>query len=294
VTRNVTVVDTTKPVISGVANVSVMTGAGATSCSAVVSDAQLGTITASDSCAGPVTVVRSGMPAGNVFPVGSTTVTYTATDPSGNATTKTQIVTVADNTPPTINVPANIVVSLPLNSTATTVPVSYNVTAADNCALASTNGLTISPASGSSFPTGPTTVTATATDAAGNVTTSTFTVTVLYNFTGFFQPVANLPTVNAVKAGQAVPVKFSLSGNKGLGIFALNSPSSAQYTCSSTDPTSDLTQTVDANANSINYDASSDQYNFVWKTSSSWAGTCRQLLVTLNDGSVHRANFKFK
>jgi uncharacterized repeat protein (TIGR01451 family) len=291
VTRTVTVVDTTKPVISGVADVSVTTGAGATSCSAVVSDAQLGTITASDSCGGPLSVARSGVPAGNVFPVGSTTVIYTATDPSGNVATKTQTVTVADNTPPTISVPADIVVSLPLNSMATTVPVSYNVTAADNCTLASLN---VSPASGSSFSTGVTTVTATATDAAGNVTTSTFKVTVLYNFTGFFQPMANLPTVNAVKAGQAVPVKFSLSGNKGLNIFALNSPSSGQYTCSDTDPTSDITQTLDATSNSINYDASSDQYNFVWKTSSSWAGTCRQLLVTLNDGSVHRANFKFK
>ena len=34
-----------------------------------------------------VTVVRSGVPAGNVFPVGTTTITYTATDAAGNVTT---------------------------------------------------------------------------------------------------------------------------------------------------------------------------------------------------------------
>jgi hypothetical protein len=32
----------------------------------------------------------------------------------------------------------------------------------------------------------------------------------------------------------------------------------------------------------------------VWKTDPSWAGTCRQLVVELNDGSIHRANFRFK
>ena len=42
-----------------------------------------------------MTIVRSGVPAGNVFPVGTTTITYTATDASGNVTTGTQTVTVS-------------------------------------------------------------------------------------------------------------------------------------------------------------------------------------------------------
>ncbi|HEY7628136.1 MAG TPA: ExeM/NucH family extracellular endonuclease, partial [Ilumatobacteraceae bacterium] len=45
-----------------------------------------------------------------------------------------------------------------------------------------------------------------------------------YDFSGFFQPVDNLPTTNTVKAGQAVPVKFSLNGNQGLDIFAMGYP----------------------------------------------------------------------
>jgi hypothetical protein len=36
------------------------------------------------------------------------------------------------------------------------------------------------------------------------------------------------------------------------------------------------------------------QYTYVWKTDKSWLNTCRTLVVKLNDGTFHRANFKFK
>jgi hypothetical protein len=32
----------------------------------------------------------------------------------------------------------------------------------------------------------------------------------------------------------------------------------------------------------------------VWKTDKGWAGTCRQLIIRLSDGTTHLANFKFK
>jgi hypothetical protein len=53
-------------------------------------------------------------------------------------------------------------------------------------------------------------------------------------------------------------------------------------------------ETVAAGGSSLNYDAATDQYVYVWKTDASWAGTCRQLVVRLNDGTEHRANFQFK
>jgi hypothetical protein len=49
-----------------------------------------------------------------------------------------------------------------------------------------------------------------------------------------------------------------------------------------------------AGGSSLSYSSSGDQYNYVWKTEGAWAGTCRQLVLTLTDGSTHRANFKFK
>ena len=166
------------------------------------------------------------------------------------------------------------------------------VTATDSCSSSVTVNST--PASGSVFPIGSTTVNATADDGAGHVSNCSFTVTVQYNFAGFFPPIANLPALNVVQAGRGIPVKFSLSGNKGLGIFAAGSPSSGPIVCNSSDPATLLEETVTAGGSSLSYDPVSDQYIYVWKTEAAWAGTCRQLVVELNDGSVHRANFKFK
>jgi hypothetical protein len=59
----------------------------------LISDAELGTAAASDNCAG-VTAARTGVPAGNMFPHGTTTITYTATDASGITASATQTVTV--------------------------------------------------------------------------------------------------------------------------------------------------------------------------------------------------------
>jgi len=288
--QTITVIDATPPSITAPSDKSFNTGAGATSCGTTVSNADLGSPTASDNCAG-VTVSRS--PSGNTFPVGTTTITWTATDAVGNTSTAQQTVTVVDNTPPVLSCPSNITAYLPLNSTATSMAVSYPAaTATDNCGDPITYNYSI--ASGSVFPVGTTPVTVTATDTHSNVSSCTFTITVLYDFTGFFNPVINPPTLNIVNAGRAIPVKFSLSGNKGLNIFAANSPQSGPITCDASAPATNLTDTVNAGSSSLSYDASSDQYNYVWKTDGSWAGTCRQLVVTLNDGSVHVAYFKFK
>ena len=93
----VTVADTTPPLLIPPPAVHGVTGPGATTCSALV--AVLGTPTATDACSEP-TLTTAGIPAGNVFAVGTTSVTYTATDGAGNAATATQAVTVSDTTPP--------------------------------------------------------------------------------------------------------------------------------------------------------------------------------------------------
>jgi HYR domain. len=263
------------------------------SCSVVLDD-ELGVATAEDNCSSSVNISRTGVPANFRFPTGTTIITYTATDASGNSTTGTQTVTVNESPAiaPVISCPSNITVTLPLNSTATSMAVNFPTpTATDNC---STPTVTTDIASGSIFPVGTTTVTVTATDAAGNTSHCQFTVTVLYNFFGFFAPVDNLPVLNVVTAGKGVPVKFSLSGNKGLSIFAANSPSSMTINCDGSAPQDDIEETVNAGGSSLSYTATSDQYNYVWKTENSWKNTCRQLVLKLNDGTEHRANFKFK
>jgi len=107
------------------------------------------------------------------FPFGNTTVTWTATDAAGNTTTCNQTVTVNDNEAPSISCPGNITVNNTANQCGANV--TFAATASDNCGTAN---ITYSPASGSFFVVGTTTVTATANDGHGNTTSCTFTVTV--------------------------------------------------------------------------------------------------------------------
>jgi hypothetical protein len=175
--QSVTVVDNTVPVVTPPAAVTLYTGVGATSCDVTVSnlDGTLGTGSATDNCPGVGAVTRSGVPSGNVFPEGTTTLTYSVTDAHGNTASATQTVTVIDNTAPVISCPVNIVLepSCPLGAVATyTAPVGT-----DNCPGATTTR-TAGLASGSVFPIGTTTVTHTVNDAHGNSASCSFTVTV--------------------------------------------------------------------------------------------------------------------
>jgi uncharacterized delta-60 repeat protein len=114
-----------------------------------------------------------------------------------------------------------------------------------------------------------------------------------FAFTGFFAPIDNGGVLNTLKAGSAVPVKFSLGGNKGLAILASGSPSSQKILCDSSAPTDQVEETSTAGSSSLSYDATSDRYNYVWKTDKAWADSCRVLTVTLIDGTSHTAKFKF-
>jgi hypothetical protein len=97
--------------------------------------------------------------------------------------------------------------------------------------------------------------------------------------------------LNQAKAGSAIPVKFSLQGNQGLNIFASGFPKSAPIACDATAPVDGVEATVTAGSSSLSYDATADQYTYVWKTDKSWTA-CRQLTVKLIDGTIHTANFK--
>lgn len=97
-----------------------------------------------------------------------------------------------------------------------------------------------------------------------------------------------------VQAGQAIPIKFSLCGNRGPNIFAPGYPVSGAISCDPSASTDSVEETVTAGASSLTYDPGSDRYHYVWKTEKAWVNSCRVLIVRLADGSEHRAVFRFR
>ncbi len=130
-------------------------------------------------------------------------------------------------------------------------------------------------------------------DNGGLTAEDSATVNVIYNWSGFSSPVDNLPAWNSAEAGSAIPVKFSLGGDKGLNIFAAGYPQSVQIACDTGTVLDSPEPTANPGGSSLTY-SNGGQYNYGWKTEKAWAGTCRQLIVTLIDGTTHTANFKFK
>ncbi len=162
---SIVVVDTTAPVIVTPANI-VLEATGPAGAVATFAPS------ASDIVSGNVAVSSSNA-SGSVFPLGVTTVSLIATDAAGNSSSSAFTVTVVDTTAPTLTVPANILVD---STTVMGATVTFSVAASD--IVDGTLAPTLSKASGTLFPIGATVVTASVTDAAGNTTTKTFTVTV--------------------------------------------------------------------------------------------------------------------
>jgi alpha-tubulin suppressor-like RCC1 family protein len=115
-----------------------------------------------------------------------------------------------------------------------------------------------------------------------------------FDFAGFYAPVEPAPALNAVKAGSAVPLKFSLDGNKGLAVLAAGYPASQPLDCVQLDPGGEPVAASSAGRTGLSYDPMSEQYTYVWKTEKAWLGTCRVLSMRLIDGTEHLAAFRFR
>ncbi|MEA2332319.1 MAG: hypothetical protein QOH58_2457 [Thermoleophilaceae bacterium] len=149
------------------------------------------------------------------------------------------------------------------------------------------------PADGSLLDTsqhGPVSATVTAVDNAGNQTVVTHTVNVGLDFGGFSRPVRNRPSVNKWRAGSSVPIRFSLGGDQGLDVIAEGWPQVAEIECGSG---AEADTGAPARRSALVYSSRWQRYGFYWKTDRRWAGSCRQLLLKLSDGSVKRADFRF-
>ena len=162
--QTVTVNDAEAPIVTAPADITVATDAGQPY--ATVDPAAA---TASDNCAG----VTVNDPPSGTYPIGTTTVTYTATDAAGLSASATLDITVQDLEAPTLTLPPSFTVNATMPGGAV---VNFVTSTTDNSGSSSVE---CSPASGSTYAIGNTVTSCTASDDYGNSTTATFTVTVL-------------------------------------------------------------------------------------------------------------------
>ena len=120
---------------------------------------------------------------------------------------------------------------------------------------------------------------------------------------GFLSPVTQpYGTLNEVDVDEAVPLRFTADGYKGLDVLANSgSPFSRRVDCATLRvPSSGAfvtprelpvnTQTAGNSPLTVN---ANGVFNYPWKPLAEWAGTCREVVVTRDDGKQHRAFFRF-
>jgi hypothetical protein len=225
--------------------------------------------------------------------LGDRAVTVTARDNAGNETVVTHTVHVVDVTPPTIDLLAPLDGAVYL--------LDEEVAADYECAdepggsgLASCTGDVADGEPVDTASVGAKTFTVDAADAAGGTASATSHYRVVYDFRGFRWPVKDRPALNLVRAGRVVLVRFSLNGFHGRSVLADGYPQVAEVDCDSGEEPAGGEPARVLGRHKVRYMRSGRSYGLLWKTSRAWAGSCRQFLLGLADGSVQRADFRFK
>jgi hypothetical protein len=137
------------------------------------------------------------------------------------------------------------------------------------------------------------TLTATATDVAGNRGKATQTYTVAaptLAFRGFFSPI-DMDKLNVVKGGSTVPVKFELfDGRRELTSTSdVTSVTSRLVSCTTGAPLASARAVVSTGGTALKF---SGQFQQNWKTPTALG--CYTLTATARDGSSISASFKVK
>ena len=279
-TFDVKVVDTTAPAVTVPADITAEATSGA---GAVVSF----TSSATDVVDGSLTPVCTPA-SGSTFALGTTTVTCTAEDARGNEGSSTFKVSVVDTTKPVISW-----VGGPADGSS---HVFGSVPAAATCTATDTvSGSVDCQVTGHGTTVGSHTMTATATDDAGNTATATRSYSVsAWRLGGFYQPVDMGSVLNTVKGGSTVPLKFEVfAGSTEItATSAILSFVQKKVTCGTTIGTDDIEFTT-TGGTALRYDTTGGQFIQNWQTPK-LPGACYIVTMTTQDGSTISASFKLK
>ena len=137
------------------------------------------------------------------------------------------------------------------------------------------------------------------TDDDGDADVQTHTLTVKYNFDGFYAPVDRPTTMNVSKAGQAIPLKWRLTDANGhpvTTVAAVTVRAKAQ-SCTLGSSTDQLEEYAAGESGLQNL--GDGRYQFNWKTPGSYAGSCKSVELVFGTGGLSyvegpHAFFSFK
>jgi hypothetical protein len=142
--------------------------------------------------------------------------------------------------------------------------------------------------------------TATCSGALDNAGNSGNTAIVHYNvtflFTGFAAPVDNAPAMNIARAGQTIPLKWRLTDTNGSPITDLTdvTVTATSLSCDAGTTGDLIEEYTGGNAGLQNLGDGYYQWN--WRTSTSYANSCKTVSLNLGEGasSEHTALFQFR
>ena len=228
-------------------------------------------------CAGDVTLVEGA----------GQSVTGAATDRAGNTATASVSGIDIDTTAPTVALLGGPTGSYQYGSNP----------AAPSCyATDALSGIASCVVTGGGTTVGDHSYLATATDTAGNTSTSRVAYTVLaWTLKGFYAPVDMGANVwNTVKGGSSVPLKFEIfSGAELTSVSAVKSFTATAVTCPGSSAVTDAIELTTTGGTSLRYDSTSGQFIQNWQTPKK-PGTCAVVTMTAQDGSTISANFMLR
>jgi hypothetical protein len=260
----ITVVDTTKPILSCPSNQTVNVNAGLcvasglSIASTATDNCSLSKLTYAVTGATSATSATTGINNASsvVFNKGVSTVTYTATDNAGNTSVCSFTVTVIDNIVPTIACPANISQSI-TSGCASAVANIAPISVADNCGTTSVSysvtGATVASgttnASGVVFNKGLSTVTYTVSDGNGNTANCSFTV----NIEDVIPPTILCPSTASItldaNCNGTIPLLATTVSDNCTGTITQQQSPAAGTTVNGSSPTAVTITVTDASGN---------------------------------------------
>jgi hypothetical protein len=127
-----------------------------------------------------------------------------------------------------------------------------------------------------------------------NNTSKDVTIDVAYKFTGFFQPVDNLPTLNSANSGQAIPLKWRITdvnGNPVTNLASVNM-TAASFACALGATPDQLEEYAAGNSGLLNQ--GNGYYQFNWKTPKTYAQSCKTMKLDLGEGPGNERTAQFQ